>query len=104
MMGLSAVSASASFDTIAYTIYARSDGGIMVYENGVLVGSYGAYQSGDVLRVERIDTSVEYKQNGVVFYTSAVPSTSHLVADVSIYYLGGRIDDAIVFGAFKDFD
>ena len=43
----------------------------------------GTYQNGDILRVERVGTTVTYRRNGTVFYTSTVPSTGVLIADAA---------------------
>ena len=59
---------------------------------------FETYQSGDALSVERIDNTVVYKQNGIVIYTSTVPSTGDLVADAAVYTQGGAINNAWVYG------
>ena len=78
MLGLSNSDADANWNTIGYAIYALSGGALQVFENGASRGGFGTYQSGDILRVERVGTTVAYRRNGAVFYTSAVPSTGAL--------------------------
>jgi RHS repeat-associated protein len=79
-----------SYSTINYALYLDSGGGLAVYENGSFKGWFGTYAMGDALRIERIGTSISYKRNGNVFYTSLTPSTTNLVADFSFSHPGGR--------------
>jgi len=99
MVGLSSSNASAHWDTIDYTIFMRDNGTLRVYEDGTNRGDFGAYQSGDILRVERIGSTVVYKQNGTVFYTSAAPSTGSLIADAALYDVGAKIENARIYEA-----
>jgi len=98
MLGLSNSNASASYDTIGYAIYLRTDGTLSVYENGMHRGRFGTYQGDDVLRVERIGSTVVYKRNGAIFYTSAVPSTGALLADAALRDSAARFADARIIG------
>ena len=99
MVGLSDQDTSASYNTIDYGLYLRFDPGVYIYENGVLVATLGSYQVGDVFRVERVGSSVVYKQNGVVIYTSSVASSGDLIADSSFYTVGDQVVDAVIYGA-----
>ena len=98
MLGLSNSNVDANFDTIGYAIYARNDDTLWVYENGTNVGGFGTYQSGDILRVERVGGTVIYKRNGDIIYTSTVSSTGDLIADVMLYDLDARLDNARITG------
>ena len=98
MLGLSNSNASASYDTIGYAIYLRTDGTLSVYENGMHRGRFGTYQGDDVLRVERIGSTVVYKRNEAIFYTSAVPSTGALLADAALRDSAARFNDARIIG------
>lgn len=91
IIGLSATDANVNYTSIQYGLYLQSGGVVQVYESGTLRGTYGSYAAGDVLRVERVNTTVYYKKNGVVFETSTVPSTTELLADFSFYSSGGRL-------------
>ncbi|MFQ5509430.1 MAG: fibronectin type III domain-containing protein [Leptospirillia bacterium] len=102
LLGLSASNASASWDTIGYAIWARGDGTLQVLENGVSMGNFGAYQTGDVLKVQRTGSTITYLRNGAVFHTSLVPSTGGLVADAALYDQGASIVNALIFGAGPD--
>jgi len=102
--GLSSVDIDASYDSIDYAIYADDNATVQVYESGVAKGVSSAYESGDVLRVERTGTTIAYKRNGAAIYTSAVPSSGNLITDSAVYSSGGQIADALMYGAILDFD
>ena len=93
MCGLAKVDVDQDFGPINYAIYLNA-GNILVYENGSQAGgSFGDYQTGDRFRVERIGTTVYYKKNGAVFYTSAVASTGPLMVDSALYTNGAVLSD-----------
>ena len=97
MLGLSNSNASAAYDTIGYAIYLRIDGTLSVYENGTHRGRFGTYQGDDVLRVERSGSTVVYRRNGAIFYTSTVPSTGALLADAALRDAAARFDSATIY-------
>ena len=99
MFGLSSSNINAHYNTIDYAIKMTYGGYLEVYENGLHKGYFGAIQIGDVLRVERTGSTVDYKRNGSVFYTSTVPSTGDLIGDVALYQSGAQIDNAQIYGA-----
>ena len=74
-----------SYSTIDYAIYTRTGGSLRVYENGANKGDFGTYKSGDVLRVERVGTTIYYKKNGTTFYTSSVKTSAALRVDASLH-------------------
>ena len=98
MLGLSNSNASASYNTIGYALYLRNDGTLSVYEGGTHRGRFGSYQSGDILRVERIGNAVHYKRNGSIFYTSSIPSTGALLADAALRDPAARLSNARMIG------
>jgi len=86
MAGLSATDGGPGYTTINYALYPAADGNLYIYENGTLRSSTAvSYTTSDALRVERIGTTIVYKKNGVVFYTSPVASTGPLYADCSLH-------------------
>jgi RHS repeat-associated protein len=93
MVGLSKDNPNANYNTIDYALYQRSDNTIRVYENGTMIGTFGTYVPGDILRVERLGTTVRYLHNGIVIYTSSVQSTQPLQVDASFYHVGSSIID-----------
>ena len=98
IFGLSNSNEDAHDHTIDYAILARSNDAVAVYENGVGRGNFGTYQSGDILRVERVGNAVVYKQNGTILYTSTIPSTGELIADTALKMTGSEITNARIYG------
>ena len=48
--------------------------------------------------MERGGTNVRYLLNGVVLYTSTVPSSGNLIADSALYQTSATVTDAHIFG------
>ncbi len=92
MIGLSTDNSSASYTTIDYAIY-HTSASIYIYESGSSKGSKTTYQIGDVFRVERIGSTINYLKNGVVFYTSLTASSGSLLGDATIYHSQAKIED-----------
>ena len=92
MVGLSNTNASASYTTIGYAIYLSSPN-VYIYESGSGKGIKTTYQIGDSFSIERIGTTIYYKKNGDVFYTSLKPSAGVLLGDLSMLNTGGQIKD-----------
>jgi RHS repeat-associated protein len=92
MIGLSDQDVNVNYTSIDYALYFYSNGAIYVYESGSNRGIVGTYTAKDVFRIERIGQTIVYKKNQRVIYTSGVPSTSSLLADCSIYQIGGALD------------
>lgn len=86
VLGLSDLNVDNYHNTIDYGIYFGGGGVVRPYENGVIKSSspYGN-NIGDVLKIERLGTQIKYYQNGILLYTSTVPSTTSLVADIAIF-------------------
>ncbi len=101
MCGLSSANLDASYNTIEYAIFLRDTESLIelkVYENGIDRGAFGSYEVGDVFKVERVGSTIVYKKNEVIFYTSETPTDSPLLVDASIYNNGGEISDVVLFG------
>ena len=82
MVGLSDVNVDANYTSIDYAIYSN---GLYynVYNNGSNLAG-GTAVHGDMLRVERVGTSILFKKNGVTFYTKTGALTSSLLVDAAI--------------------
>ncbi|ELR68180.1 Fibronectin, type III domain protein [Fulvivirga imtechensis AK7] len=76
-----------------YAIKLTSTNKIVVEESGTWKGGFEYVADGDVLRVERSGTTITYKRNGTVFYTSSLPSTTSLMVDVCFYHANGEINN-----------
>jgi len=99
-MGLSASNVNEYFNTIDFAILLDAAGNVTVYEKGSSKPNTATtYTTTDVFRVERIGTSIVYKKNGFVLYTSTVTSTGALYADCSFNTLSSSIKNiSISFG------
>ena len=93
MLGLNKTSdgVNSHFNTIDYALYARADGYVHVYENGAHKGKFTPYNTGDILRIERVGSTLYYKKNGTTFYTSTVKTAGALRLDASINSTNGTI-------------
>ncbi len=102
MVGLSSDNSSAHYNTIDFAIYHTYLGGIKAYESGVNKGGFGTYSVGDILRVERVGSTIYYKRNGNTFYTSTVASTGKLIGDISISTYQGKIKNLNITSNYTD--
>ena len=99
MIGFGNTNAGENYQDIAYALYCDGCiGGVRchdlaVYESGVHKGNFGTYTPSDVLEVQVTGTTVEYRKNGVVFYTSTTAATFPLHIDTSINALGSKFSD-----------
>ncbi|MFI4942836.1 MAG: Calx-beta domain-containing protein, partial [Burkholderiales bacterium] len=71
---------------------------LRVYEAGVLRGTFGAFATGNLLRVAVAGATVTYSKNGVVFYTSTVAPTHPLLVDAALYSTGATLNNAVIGG------
>ena len=84
-------SSSENYNTIDYAIsYYRigtsvTNKRIYVYEDGISRWQFGNRVDGDIFRIQRNGTQIQYIKNGVVFYTSMTTSSAPLYADTSMY-------------------
>ncbi|MTI23451.1 fibronectin type III domain-containing protein, partial [Fulvivirga kasyanovii] len=83
-----------------YAIKISSINTIVIQENGISRAGYGDIEPGEVFRVERTGTTIEYKRGGSTFHISEVPSTTSLRVDACIYHNNGEIQNGTLnFGA-----
>jgi len=91
--GVSNINLNACRWTIDYSVFFQGHK-LHIYEGG----QYKIYAAncvvGDVIRVERVGSTIYYKKNGVTFYTSYKPSYGSFIADVSIETQYGVIGDS----------
>ncbi len=93
MVGLSVTNPNASYTTINYAIYCRSNGKVSVYESRVHKGYFGNYTIGDLFKIERIGNKIHYKKNGNTFYISKIVSSGSLLGDISMSDTGAKIKE-----------
>jgi hypothetical protein len=68
---------------------------VEVRENGVYKTDT-TYATGDKFRVAVVNNKVEYRKNGVVFYTSATAPAYPLVADTSLLSLNATLSKVVI--------
>lgn len=76
---------------IPWAIELRNDGKAYVWEGNATVATIGNYFGGHTIRVSREGSTIRYYQNGLLKYTSAVPSTSALVVDCALNETGATL-------------
>jgi hypothetical protein len=96
MIGLSNSNTDNSYSSIRYAIYLQNNGSFNIFEQGVNIGSFGAYAASDVYRVSVENSVVKYYRNNTVFYTSALVPSFPMYADVSINNVSGTITNALI--------
>jgi RHS repeat-associated protein len=76
-------------------------GGLLkIFEKGVMVASAGPAAIGDVMRVERIGSTISYKKNGTQVYSSSANAALSLMAATEIFSSGVSING--IQGGFSD--
>ena len=93
MCGLSSFDANKSYASIEHAIYLYVGATFHVFENGVGKGHFGNYQTGDIFSVERSDSTIYYKKNGIIFYTSLIQNNKSLIVDTSLYDIDSTINN-----------
>ncbi|MEM9022092.1 MAG: SprB repeat-containing protein [Bacteroidota bacterium] len=78
--------------TIDYGFKVNTDGRIQRRELGALYG-FGTYDKGDIVRIERIGTSLEYSMNGQVLHTSTVSETDDWQLRVVMHTASGVVSN-----------
>jgi hypothetical protein len=96
MIGLSNTNPDANFNSILFALYLRSDATLEVYESGNNRGNYGAYSTGDTLRVKVEKKRVTYYKNSTLLYVSNLTPTLPLYGDNSIFTVGGTLQKVVI--------
>lgn len=94
--GLSVGDSNQDHKDIDFEILLGANARVSVFEFGVLVGQFNTYAANDVFRVEVVERTVRYKQNGVVFHTSNKTPLFPLVLDTALFHTGATISNAQV--------
>jgi len=64
--GLSEFNENNHYTKINYAFFFLSNGSLRIYESGAYKGAYGAYESDDKFKIERVNGVVVYKKNDAV--------------------------------------
>lgn len=92
--GLGVGNASPQYADVDWAFYLRSDGTLQIWENGAPVRSLGAYEPGEVLRVQVQSSGlISYFRNGNEVYSSGVAAAaeSPLHLDTSFATIGATL-------------
>lgn len=88
--GLSLVDSGVLDTTIDYSIRFSGTGQYTIREDGAIRASM-AYVLGDTFRVRRTGTQIDYLKNGVVQFSSALPSVGPLFVDASLNTVAAQL-------------
>ncbi|HKQ52746.1 MAG TPA: S8 family peptidase, partial [Pyrinomonadaceae bacterium] len=86
---------------ITYAIQMYSGGALHIIENGVSLGTFGTYATGDKLRIAIENGQVNYYLNGTLLYTSLIAPVYPLLVDTSLYTAAATITDVVISGALE---
>lgn len=93
MFGLNAdPTLDASYTSLDYAWYLRTDGQAEIWESNVSLGVVGSYAANDVFSIVYDNARVRYMQNGTIVRTVAASSGLKLAFDSSFYDQGAAID------------
>jgi hypothetical protein len=95
MIGLSNGNSNNHYQDIDYAL-CLCGSELRVYEGGVLRGTFGAFATGNLLRVAVVGSTVTYRKNGAVFYTSTVAPTRPLLVDAALYNTSATLNNAVI--------
>ncbi|MBK6475763.1 MAG: T9SS type A sorting domain-containing protein [Flavobacteriales bacterium] len=90
-IGLSNADIDGNYTSIAYAFVLRSNGVLKVYENGGTALATSPYSTGDELRIELKNGTVQYFQNSALLYSSTVVPTFPLYVDGSTAGMGATL-------------
>jgi hypothetical protein len=95
MMGFSSSDPDVNYTSIQYGLQIDQTGvgsQITIYEGGVLKFTLAATNAdGDVMRVQRVGTTITYWKNGTLIYTSATATSAQLMIDSTTLNAGARV-------------
>lgn len=95
MVGLAEPNVDVHYASIDYAFYINGSS-LQVYESGFSRINLGTCQAGESLKIERIGSTVYYKRNAQIVYTSGIASSAELGVDVSLNSTNARVEDVLV--------
>jgi hypothetical protein len=93
MAGLTANNTISGYGDVSFAWH-NANNTLYIYESGTSRGCFGPTVPGDVLRVERLGSTINYYQNGNLRYTSSVSSSGTLRAATTIYWIATQLGPA----------
>jgi hypothetical protein len=94
--GFSQIDGGTALNTIEYSFETNTNNKLKIYTSGVLSGTYGTNKLGDVLRIERKGTNINFFNNGVLLKTLPLKyNTNTFMVDVSLATSGSVLGKAV---------
>ncbi|MFT5127802.1 MAG: hypothetical protein ACI8W8_001409, partial [Rhodothermales bacterium] len=93
MIGFSQADTDAHFSSLNYAFFMHVSGALERYEGGVQKGRLTSYKAGDILRLERSGSDINYLVNGLILATSPVDPALGLKVDCSLSSRGAVINN-----------
>jgi len=90
--GLSNGNSNAHYNTIDYSFHFVSEN-IYILEGSTVLGSFGTYSAGDVFKIERSESNINYYHEGVLLMTSSTNANQTLLVDAAIKHENATLAD-----------
>lgn len=103
MFGLakpSSVGSGHAYSEMSYAINLTASGSLQIYEGATVIGKFGSYSNGDVLKIVIECGVAKYYKNATLLYTSAKVPTYPMVVDTSLYTTNATVQN-LTFGCNK---
>jgi len=97
--GLSNGNSDSHYNTIDYSFHFVAEN-IYILEGSTVLGSFGTYSAGDVFKIERSGSDINYYHEGVLLLTSTTTANQTLLVDAAIKHENATLAD--MFTNFPD--
>lgn len=104
LIGLSNGDSNQNYADIDFAFYLATPTTLNIHEGGMLRGAFGAYATGDVLRVATEGGIVKYRKNGTLLYTSTITPIYPLLVDTSLYSVGTTLSNVVISSPENSFE
>ncbi|MFI5219198.1 MAG: hypothetical protein ACHQNT_06885, partial [Bacteroidia bacterium] len=101
--GLSDINTNDDYTSIDFVILIKYDL-VYVYLNGELKGEFGIAHLNDIFKIERNDTIMRFKKNGIIFYSTITKPDRSLLVDVSLHDQYTSLNEVKCNFSGKDFN
>ncbi|MCK8523076.1 Ig-like domain-containing protein [Aquimarina sp. D1M17] len=93
MLGLASYNENSGIGDIDFSLYAKEDGYLYVYNDGNQIAKCVTYDENSLLSIERRNSVILFKKNNRPFYDLSIEDNIPLLVDFSLYQLGSKIID-----------
>jgi predicted phage tail protein len=91
LFGISTIPTETADHTVDYAIYGKATGVIQILDNGTIVLTSSTYTTSDLFEIYYSGTTVNFKKNGVSFYTITTTAGRTFYFDSSLYSLTAEV-------------